>query len=238
VDVVGDHQLFDRDLAFDVDMLGLDNDGNGFRDYPADPNCGPPTTTTTTTSTTTTTLPVACLPAPVGGCIAGGKGLLFLNEKTAGKEKLKVKLTKLQSLVLPMQFGNPATGTTNYAICVYDGANALVGSYTVSRGGDTCDGKPCWSLKSGKGYKYSDKLTTADGIKTMTLFGGDPGKGKVIILGKNNSSAPTMPTGVAAALLNQTSATVQLLSNDAACFGMSLPNVKKADGEIFKALGP
>jgi hypothetical protein len=59
-----------------------------------------------------------------------------------------------------------------------------------------------------------------------------------VILGKNNPSAPSMPTDVAAALLNQTGATVQLLTNDASCFGMSLLQVKKADGKIFKALGP
>jgi len=50
-----------EDLPFDADTTGLDNDGNGLRDYPADPACPTPptsTTTTTTTSTTTTTLPV------------------------------------------------------------------------------------------------------------------------------------------------------------------------------------
>jgi hypothetical protein len=231
----------EEDLPFDMDLLGLDNDGNGLRDYPADPGCSSSTTsstTTTSTTTTTTTLPVACSPAPTGGCVAAGKGLLFVNEKSAGKEKLKVKLTKLQPVVTPGQFGDPVTGTTNYAICVYDAADALAGEYSVSRAGDTCAGKPCWSLKSGKGYKYTDKSTTADGIKKMTLFGGDAGKGKIVILGKNNPSAPSMPTDVAAALLNQTGATVQLLTNDASCFGMSLPQVKKADGKIFKALGP
>ena len=92
---------------------------------------------------------------------------------------------------------------------------------------------------SGKGYKYSDKLTTADGISDDEPLRRRPRQGEGQILGKNNSSPPTMPTGVAAALLqSQTSATVQLLSNDASCFGMSLPKVKKADGEIFKALGP
>jgi hypothetical protein len=48
----------EEDLAFDVgEFLGLDNDGDGFRDYPADADCGPPTTTTSTSTTTTTTLP-------------------------------------------------------------------------------------------------------------------------------------------------------------------------------------
>ncbi len=56
------------------------------------------------------------------------------------------------------------------------------------------------------------------------------------MVGKNKAS--TMPTGTAAALLNETSATVQVLSSDASCFGMTLPQVKKADGSLFKAVGP
>lgn len=38
----------EEDLPFDGDSVGLDNDGNGLIDYPADPACAPPTTTTTT----------------------------------------------------------------------------------------------------------------------------------------------------------------------------------------------
>ena len=70
----------------------------------------------------------------------------------------------------------------------------------------------------------------------MKLLGGDAGKGKVLVIGKNKTA--TMPTGVAVALQNATSATVQVLSNDAACFGANLTTVKKADGLIFKALAP
>jgi hypothetical protein len=57
-----------------------------------------------------------------------------------------------------------------------------------------------------------------------------------MFIGKN--SASTLPTGVAAALQDETSATVQVLTSDASCFGVSLTQVKKADGALFKALGP
>src|SRR5262249_20791905 len=67
----------EEDLPFDADSVGLDNDGNGFADYPADPNCSAPTTTTTST-----TLPFVCGAAPAGGCVAPAKAVLLVNEKS------------------------------------------------------------------------------------------------------------------------------------------------------------
>lgn len=228
----------EEDLPFDGDSVGLDNDGDGSADG-ADSDCavlGTATPTPTPTSTPTPTAPFECGPAPVGGCIAPGKGILLVNEKTAGKEKLKVVLKKLQTVVAPSQFGNPVSGSTAYKVCIYNAADQLSGEYTVAQAGAICGDLSCWSAVSGKGYKYKDKSTTTDGILKINALGGDPGKGKVLVVGKNNAS--TMPTGIAAALQNQSSATVQVLTSDASCFGVSLTQVKKADGALFKALGP
>jgi hypothetical protein len=52
----------EEDLPFDPDSLGLDNDGDGARDWPADADCPQPTTTSTTTSTT--------LPYPIANAAA------------------------------------------------------------------------------------------------------------------------------------------------------------------------
>jgi hypothetical protein len=226
-----------EDFVFDVDSVGLDNDGNGFADYPADADCVAFSTTTTTgTSTTTSTsLPFACGPAPAGGCVAPTKGVLFVSEQTAGKEKLKVSLKKLEGTVTVGQFGDPVAGTTAYNVCIYDGTNQLTGEYRVARAGDTCGTKPCWKAIPDKGYKYSDKSAASDGILKIIGFAGD-GTGKVKVVGKN--IAGTLPLGVAAALQNQTSAVVQVVTSDAGCFGADLTLVKKADGTIFKAVGP
>jgi hypothetical protein len=230
-----------EDLTVDADALGLDNDGNGLRDYPADPNCAPPAETETPTptpspepSTPTPTLGVACGTAPALTCIAPAKGSLIIDEKTAGKEKLKVTLSKLVPAVTQSQFGNPATGSTAYRICIYDGANQLRGTYTVARAGQTCGTMPCWAAVSDKGYKYKDKAAAADGVMMMKLNGGAAGKGTVKVKGKGAS----LPTGIAAALQNESSATVQILSTDADCFGLGLTKVKKADGAVFNATGP
>ena len=232
-----------EDLLFDADSVGLDNDGDGFADYPADSDCAAPVDTATPTptftpapDTPTPTLGVSCGTAPAMACIAPGKGSLLVDEKKAGKEKLKVSLTKLQPAVTQGQFGDPVNGSTAYKVCIYDGANHLKGDYTIARAGQMCGTAPCWAAVSDKGYKYKDKSAAADGILAMKLSGGDAGKGKVKIKGKNTTAH--LPTGIAALLQNQTSATVQVLTTDASCFGVGLTQIKKADGTVFSAVGP
>lgn len=224
-----------EDLLFDADAVGLDNDGDGLVDS-ADPDCPTTTTTTPTTTTTTTTLPSLCGLTPNGGCLPAAKASLSITEKSAGKEKMKVALKNLVPVVTPSQFGDPLMGNTAYAVCVYDSSNQLRAEYFVDRAGDSCSGKPCWAPVSDKGYKYKDKVSQSDGTQKIGLAGGAAGKGKILWGGKNSSL--TMPVGVAAALMNQTSATVQLLTSDASCFGAALTRVKKADGIAFSALYP
>jgi hypothetical protein len=226
----------DEDMPLDANSVGLDNDGNGLVDS-ADPDCATAvsTTTTTTTSTTTTTV-FDCGPAPAVDCVAPRKGVLFVNEKTAGKEKLRLSFSSLRSAVTPSQFGDPVTGTTSYKLCVYDGADRLKGAYTVARAGDLCGRLSCWSNISDKGYRYRDESRAADGILKITLSGGELGKGKVQIVGK--STAPSSSTRIAASLRNQTGATVQLLTSDASCFSTALTRVRKANGAMFSAVGP
>ena len=163
-------------------------------------------------------------------------------EKKEGKEKVKVALKKLSSAVTQSQFGDPVLADTGYAICIYDDLDALVGELLVERAGAECGTppKPCWSAISDKGYKYGDKDTSADGILKMVMKGGDAGKGSVVVIGKNNSSKgqASLPTDIALLLSNNTQATVQLLTSDASCFGVTTTNVKKADGASFKAGSP
>ena len=225
---------FEESLGVDGDSFGLDNDGDGAADFPADLDCliAPPTTTSTTTSTT---LPVGCPPAPAVGCTGPGKALLLVNEKTVGKEKLKISLTKFPAAVATDQLGDPVGGDTRYDICIYDSADELKAQFTVARAGDTCSGERCW-VTSSTGYKYGDTITSSDGIAKMLLIGGVPGKGKIVISGKNNSSS--LPLGIASALQTSSYATVQVVTSDTDCFGMELPVVKKADGAVFNAVGP
>jgi hypothetical protein len=202
------------------------------------------TTTTTSTpgsTTTTTTLPPDCPAAPSAGCVAPGKGLLLSKEKVPGKEKLKVLLKKLKSTLGQGDFGDPAGGTTSYTVCIYDDDETLVGQMVVDRGGQTCGtpARPCWKALSTIGYKYKDRDTSADGISKIIAKAGSAGKGKIIVLGKNNASTGqlSLPTGIAPLLANNTEATVRVLASDGECFGFTTTAVKKADTGLFKGLG-
>jgi hypothetical protein len=177
-----------------------------------------------------------CPSAPVAGCVdTFGQASLLLNDKKVDKEKLVAKWIKGPQLASSV-FGDPVGGQTAYTLCVYDGTNALVGTYTVDRAGDTCGTDPCWKglgkPAGAKGFKYKDKARTSNGIQLVLLKSGDAGKSKVVVKGKG----PNLPDGVAAALAGATSATIQLIGDDApACLSATLTTVKDADGVKFKA---
>lgn len=222
-----------EDLPYDADSVGLDNDGDGAADYPADSDCPVPAT-----PTPTPTPAVSCGTSPAIGCVASGKGSLQVDDKKPGKEKVAVSLGKLQTAVTQGQFGDPVSANgTAYAVCLYDAAGILRGEYSIGRAGATCGDKPCWKAVSDKGYSYKDKDGTADGIVQLQLTGGDPGKGKIKV--KGNNSSGNLPLGVVAGLMqNPSGATAQILSSNGACFGVGLTDIKKADGSVFKAVGP
>jgi hypothetical protein len=202
----------------------------------------PTTTTSTSTTTTSTSLPppATCGASPIGGCLSPGAATFQVNEKTVGKEKLKVALKKLTTATVQGTFGNPVGGTTSYAICVYDQGATLRAQIQVNRAGQLCGTKACWIAISTKGYKYGDKTASADGISKIIGKGGDPTKGQIQTKGQNNApkGQTALPTGVAAALQNNTQATVQILTSDASCFGATFTNVTEADGLEFKAVLP
>lgn len=225
-----------EDLPFDGDSVGLDNDGNGFADYSADTNCPLPTTTTTTSTTTTTTLPVACAVSPLPSCTGSAKAKLTISEKAAGKENLKFLASGIMNATAQSDWGNPVASDTSYALCVYNGSNVLAGAYEVSRGSDTCSSAPCWMNFKTEGYAYADSTSAADGISKIQLAGGDAGKGKIMLLGKNSTAH--LPTGVTAALNGSASAIAQFITSDGGCYGGTLSTVKAADGSAFSASAP
>ncbi len=211
-----------------------------------------PTATPTATDTPTpgaTATPTATSPPGGGPCPATPdtcldvfqKGLLLVKEKSFGKEKIIAKFIQGPGLA-QSTFGNPlGPGGTSYLLCIYGDDDALAGELAVDRAGDNCDGfKPCWKSlggdpPTGKGFFYKDKNVASDGVKIIKLKGGS-GSGTLLVKAANNQfkGQVAMPTGIAAALAGDTSATIQIQSSDAQCFSAGLTNITKAETLLFK----
>ena len=128
-------------------------------------------------------------------------------------------------------FGDPVGADTRVALCVYDGSDALVLDLRVDRAGELCGTKqkPCWKAQSTKGFAYKDSAGAADGVQKISEKAGTTGKGSVSVSGKNNAPKGLMglPTGAAAALQGETSATLQVLTSDGECFEAGLTTVRR-----------
>jgi cysteine-rich repeat protein len=178
-----------------------------------------------------------CVAAPVPGCLDAAQAQLSVNEKKAGKEKLKLQWKKVTTPTTQAAFGDPVDGTTRVALCLYDDGGTLVRGFVVDEGGQSCGDKPCWAAKGTKGYGYKDKATAADGISKIGYGAGDAGKGKADAAGANNASKglTSLPTGVAAALAGNTHPTIQLVTTGGLCIGATMTEAKKDDGVQYQA---
>ena len=98
-------------------------------------------------------------------------------------------------------------------LCLYADDGGLLKDYEVDLGGELCGRRPCWLPKSTKGFGLKDKDGQSKGLNKVTLLSGDPGKGKILIQGKNNSKRGLVNLPPLAYLLaNETTPTVQVIS--------------------------
>jgi uncharacterized delta-60 repeat protein len=86
-------------------------------------------------------------------------------------------------------FGDPTTGGS-YALCVYDGSDALVGTAQVE-GGGICNGKPCWKTTGTSGWQYKNQRGTVFGIDKVKLKTAS-GKAALDFQGKH-ANLPVVP---------------------------------------------
>ncbi len=119
----------------------------------------------------------------------------------------------LNGAVWKTDFGDPAGGATSYALCIYDdigGAPNLVMRPAAPAGG-TCAGKPCWK-STNKGFSYSDREATPDGLARVQLKEGFP-TAKIKVSGKGAAlQLPGLP------LRQQVKVTAQLVNTDGKCW--------------------
>jgi hypothetical protein len=155
---------------------------------------------------------------------------VWIDEDTPGRERAKIVLKKLVPSVVQADFGDPATGTTRYDVCLYDDALRPVGALAIDRAGEACGTRSCWHAVSTKGYRYVDRAATAAGVRSIVASGGSAGHGKLVLKARNDERLGqlAMPRGMAAALASSRSVTVQALTSDGACFGATLTAVRSS----------
>ena len=182
---------------------------------------------------------VACPTMPDAGCTTGfAKSVFKWKVKDGHGDRLSAKLAKGPALA-QSDFGNPlADGGTAYGICTYDDAGVLVAQLRATRGGDECTGEtPCWKTlggdpPDGKGYKYRDSDLTSQGLQKAKFQGGDAGKSKIQIKGRDEG----LPDAVPMALLASSSVTIQLRGSDTTqCLSATLTDIKRQEADQFTA---
>lgn len=165
---------------------------------------------------------------------------MLVNEKSFGREQIKVKVDKLLPSIPLAFFGDPVNGTTGYAVCLYNETNALVATLRVNRPHDQCGTQPCWKPVGTTGFKYGDKLLASDGMLQLLFKSGPAGTGKIVGKAKRNlaKGLTALPIGVAAKLTGNRHAMVQLMSSNAGCITGTVMSVREASDLSFKGSTP
>lgn len=129
--------------------------------------------------------------APVMTCRQAGLTSLSIKQNADdAKDALSWKWSKGEATTVA-DLSDP-TSTADYRLCIYDD-NGLVTSATLDAGSLCAADKPCWSSNA-KGFKYSDKGLSHDGIKSAVLASGEADAAKVSIKGKGvNLPDPMLP---------------------------------------------
>lgn len=146
---------------------------------------------------------IACDPAPRVGCrlpvVAGASSITIKDGSPDTRDSLTWKWSKGAATTFG-ELGAPLVEDA-YTFCVYDGTGALQLEARAPQGG-TCRTKPCWkqlgSATNPRGWQYSDRDLTPDGVKTLKVEAGEASKAKASVSGKGENLGasghfPTLP---------------------------------------------
>ena len=188
-------------------------------------------------------LSAPCPPAPDTACQSGfAKGSLSVSERKPGQEKLRARILKGPALA-QLDFGNPLeAGGTRVALCIYDDRGVRVARLEVDRAGELCGAKPCWkpigkAPPDGQGFSYKDKLASQSGVASFSLKGGAEDHSSLACSAANQlrKGRAELRSGIAAALADAASVTLQVQSSAGACFEVTLFQITEQTPERFKA---
>jgi hypothetical protein len=172
-----------EDLGFDLDVLGLDNDGDGLRDFPADPDCPAPSTTTTT------------LPPNSGDYGITGRKLIIVDKITAsGKAKVvyvakdtpadKGTTNNAALISATLEYQSPTLGGASGSAAMPQGSGWLVNKATVAKYVNK-------NAPGGPGAVKVGVIKPTKLLKAVLKDLGDPGT-KIDIFGAGDPSPATV----------------------------------------------
>ncbi len=174
---------------------------------------------------------------PASGCrlmVPPARSVFQLTERPVDTQDRLQWRWRHGSVTPRADFGDPVNGNTSYALCVYDASPSVIMRAAIPAGG-FCNARrprPCWKSTS-KGFQYTDKDLTPDGIQSMTLREGLlPGKASILVKGKG----PLLD--MAAVPIASLPVVVQLKNSDGQCWQATHgPAVISNDARGFRSKG-
>ncbi len=176
-----------------------------------------------------------CNPTPEVGCRSSepfGASLVLTDSK---KTTLKWRMRRGDAATVA-DFLEPTSFDTRLSLCVYDGSGASQPLREMNfSGGGQCNGRECWRVLSGKGYKLKNKSgATSRGIGSITVKAGAQGRGQVRIKGKGDFlDVPALPLTLPVV--------VQLVVDDGLssnCWQSTFAATLVNESDRFQAIGP
>jgi cysteine-rich repeat protein len=124
-----------------------------------------------------------CTPVPRAGCRVSrtpSRSTLKLRDRPGADHDDLGWRWKAGAATTPADFGQP---TSDIALCFYAGDGAVPLLEAAVPAGGTCGARPCWR-PTAKGFAYTNKAGTPQGVASIALVSGVDGKAKITVKGK------------------------------------------------------
>jgi cysteine-rich repeat protein len=172
-------------------------------------------------------------------CIDAARAQLQVNEKTPGKDRLKLRWSKASTATTLYDFGDVVGATSTpsttgvVSLCLYDDTDTLIREVKIAKAGQSCGGSSCWRV-NGASYVYKDDAGSEDAMHRFVFTGGRAGGGKAFALAYETGDL-RFPFGLAAALSGNTHPTIQLQTSAGFCLAATINKVMRDDGVFYFA---
>jgi hypothetical protein len=114
--------------------------------------------------------------------------------RISDKRDLTTWRWRTQGSILISDLGDPVN-TTTYSLCIYAGAvPTRIMELRAPVDGICPVNKPCWKSKGPKGFRYSDRDATPNGIKRLRLRTTPPALADIVVRARGpNVPIPSLP---------------------------------------------